>query len=353
MQNSLEKFGYDVSELKSYSGYYKDNVKLKQSSSGGIATAIAEKFIAGGGVCFGVKYTDDFRKAEYCCIDKVSELEQLKGSKYIYADKKITIDSIKYSVYDILKEKLCNGYKVLYIGLGCDIAAVYKYCEFNKVDIRNLYTIDLICNGPTFQEVAKQFIDSIEKKYKSDIKEFTVRYKKCGWEPAYIRAVFHNGKIYEKPFNDSDYGLAFRNYCQEACFSCKFRGKNHKSDITIGDYWGIDKSSDEYNSDGVSIVFVNNPTKSDYLLKLINKDEFELSETDTIRALRGNPNYYRPRPYNSNYEKFKSDFNNKGLHYAARHVFSLKERFIMCIKKVIKRLVPHSIIAKVKNRVYN
>ena len=79
----VDEFGFDISKIKAYSGYYKDERKLRASASGGIATEIAEKFILHGGVVFGVIYSSDFRNAEYYCAQSVDELDKLKGSKYI------------------------------------------------------------------------------------------------------------------------------------------------------------------------------------------------------------------------------------------------------------------------------
>ena len=73
--------------MKAYSGYLKEQKKLVESSSGGVATALSEKIISQGGVVFGVKYTSDYRNTEYCCVESEDKLEYLKGSKYIKSTK--------------------------------------------------------------------------------------------------------------------------------------------------------------------------------------------------------------------------------------------------------------------------
>ena len=87
--------------MKIYSGIIKDKDKLLQSASGGVVTALSEKIIENNGVVFGVRYTQDFYGAEYCYIENLNELNQLKGSKYI--------TSVKGSIFKELEKKLNNA----------------------------------------------------------------------------------------------------------------------------------------------------------------------------------------------------------------------------------------------------
>lgn len=170
--------GFDTSRLKAYSGYFNDNEKLLQSASGGGATAIAEAFLSRGGIVFGVSYSQDFKSAEFVCASTPGELAKLKGSKYIESRKEILIDNKLQSIYKVVAEKLKSNNKVLFIGLGCEVAAMQSYLDTKYIDTTNLYLIDLICHGPTSPEVARQFIEKLEKKFKSKVISFSVRYKK-------------------------------------------------------------------------------------------------------------------------------------------------------------------------------
>ena len=322
---------FNYSELKTYSGYYIDKNKLKESASGGAATVISENIIKSGGCVFGIVYTNNFYEAEYYCAETLEELKKLKGSKYVETKKTITNDGKLCSVYDILENKLKLGKKVLYIGLGCDIGAVYKICENKNLDISNLYTIELICHGPTTKEVHSKYISELEEKFNSKIIDFTVKYKKVGWVPQYIHAEFENRKIYERPFAGSDYGVAFSIYTRKACFNCKFRADNHKADIVIGDYWGLQKDMPGYNEYGVSIMFVRNE-KGDSLIKDIDDTIFSLQETSTKFALENNKMYYKCREKHQKYDAFEKNFKCKGLHYAVTY----RDGFIKAVIRKIK-----------------
>lgn len=72
-----------------------------------------------------------------------------------------------------MAEKLESGLTVLFTGLGCDVAALKSFLKARNTDTSKLFTIDLICYGPTLQEVHRQYIETLEQKYKSRIINFT------------------------------------------------------------------------------------------------------------------------------------------------------------------------------------
>ncbi len=320
MSNNInEEMGFDFSRLVSYAGYYFDNNKLLKSASGGAISVISEEIIKLGGVVFGAIYSDDFKRVEYKCVESLEGLELLRGSKYCETVKEIiTGNGIKRSVYSVLEEKIKEERTILFIGLGCDIGAIIAYCETKNLDTSKLYTIDILCHGPTTSIVHKQFVEGLEKKYHSRINSFSVRYKKNGWKPSYIRAEFENGDVFCIPFYESDYGFAFSHYSKLCCYNCKFKGSNHKADMTCGDFWGIDKTMRGWNANGVSIMFVKSP-KGKELVELIDKEDFYIEEADTSFALKNNKNYYECRPMDKYYDQFRRNLHDRGLHYAVKH----------------------------------
>lgn len=79
---------YSKHDVAIYGGYLNDDVKILQSASGGIATALSEFMLQQGGYVVGVTYSDDFHRAEYVIIDNISDVQKLKGSKYVDCDKR-------------------------------------------------------------------------------------------------------------------------------------------------------------------------------------------------------------------------------------------------------------------------
>ena len=88
------------------------------------------------------------------------------------------------------------------------------------------------------------------------------------------------------------------------------------SDISIGDFWGIEKVAPSFNSDnrGVSLVIVNTEKGQ----RLLEKSEGELNllKVGTSQVLQ--PNLIHPTPANPMRQKFEEDYKNKGFRFVLR-----------------------------------
>lgn len=345
-----EKFGFDVSTISNaYAGYYKDQSSLFACASGGAASALSEKIIEEDGVVIGVCYTDDFKSAVFAYAETKEELIKLRSSKYIYAEKKIYNGKKWVSVFEEVERLLNSGKKVLFIGLGCEVGALIKILEKHNVNRTLLYTIDLICHGPTFPEIQKQYVERLEKKFDSKVNSFSVRYKKRGWEPPYIHAEFDNGKVFEELFYHSDFGFAFKKYSRLSCYQCQFKGDMHYSDLTVGDFWGCKKGMDSYNPMGVSIIFCKTDKGQQMMNMLKLHDNFSVFPADVMFALQNNTNYYRRRIQNKEqYQQFEKDLKSHGLHYAVVNNKGYKQYKKGLFKDRVKRLLPENIIKILK-----
>ena len=93
--------------MKTYAAIYKDNKIRENSSSGGIFSALAEKF----DVVYGVSMTDDCYGAEMIRVE--GDISPLRGSKYFQAK---VGDAFK-----LVKKDVEEGKKVLFSGTGCQI----------------------------------------------------------------------------------------------------------------------------------------------------------------------------------------------------------------------------------------
>ncbi|WP_024866221.1 Coenzyme F420 hydrogenase/dehydrogenase, beta subunit C-terminal domain [Butyrivibrio sp. FCS014] len=303
--------------LAAFAGFYKDDNLLLQSSSGGVATELSSMVIETGGVVYGATYSDDFYSAHYLRVSKKTELDRLKGSKYVFVEKKVAYGDEIVPIYEAVQKDVDTGRKVLFIGLSCDVAAVKKWLEVRKVDTKELFTVELLCDGVTGERVHENYIKHIEAVHNSKIVSFSVRNKRDGWVPLYIWASFENGEEHIVPFYDTAYGYAFLNYKKRTCYECRFKKKNRYADITIGDYWGCDGRMNEYNPNGVSIIYVQTE-KGLKMLDKINSETFTLMETDAEFALRNSPRYFDCHPSNNDWISLDNDINSIGLHNAVR-----------------------------------
>lgn len=299
---------YKEHDVAVYGGYLDDESKLMQSASGGIATALAEHMLEQGGFAAGVAYSEDFYKAEYIIIHDKSEVGRLKGSKYIECDKK--------HIYSDVKRLIESGEKVLFFGLPCTVAALYKFIGSRP---ETLLTCELICRGPTSSEIHQEYLFYLESEYKGKIIDFSVRYKKGAWDPSYLYAKFDNGQVFEKPFYETEYGSAFSIFIKESCYRCIFKGNNRQGDIMIGDFWGATEQDIFWNKYGVSSIFAETGKGNDFLR---STPGIKLFPTTFEKAVENNLMVIRPigiHGKRDKREKFAELFAEKGLLCAARY----------------------------------
>ena len=222
--------------------YSKDDENRKNSSSGGCFGEFAKMILNQKGIVFGVGYDENFNVV-HKCVTNIEELQELKGSKYVQS--KIS-DS-----YKTVQKYLIENKKVLFSGTPCQIAGLKSFLGKNY---ENLYTIDIVCHGVPSQKLFNKYLETYEKA----IKNLKFRDKTNGWNQFGIKVMFEDGE--EKVVvarKDNYMRLFLTNMClRKSCYNCEFR--ESQSDITIGDFWGIDKINNEINDDkGISVLLIN------------------------------------------------------------------------------------------------
>lgn len=310
-----------------YTGFANDINIVKNCASGGIATTIATCFISDGGIVYGVKYSKDCLFIEYSRAESTEELRKFRGSKYA--------QSRKHDIFKRVWADLKDGQKVLFIGLPCDVAALYNFLRNNN---QNLYTIELVCHGVTSPNAHHQFVKSEMSEHHSRMKEFSVRYKKVGWKPYYIYEKYENGSEVVMPFRPTDYGIVFHFLKRPSCYACKFKIYDDafglQADLTVGDNHGASESSPSYNLWGSSVCYVHTD-KGQYLLKSIAAD-FKLNKEKNVTTMvKHNLALFKPFPKKSNYDEFTSEFAHSGLHAACTHPSTAKLESLLRKRKRI------------------
>lgn len=156
-----------------YMGRHKEKAVLKNSSSGGMFTALADYVLGRNGVVFGAVRNNEDGEVYHTFIQHNCDLAPMRLSKYYQSNIN---DS-----YQIANRFLKEGRLVLFTGTACQIAGLYsvmdiKYREF-------LITVDVLCHGVASKLVVDEYIKSKEKKFKKKIKavEFRVKTQDVGW----------------------------------------------------------------------------------------------------------------------------------------------------------------------------
>lgn len=296
---------------KSLGGYSKEESIIKQSASGGFAYTLSSQFIKNGGVVYGVCYSEkNIKNIEYTRCETIEQLLPTRGSKYV--------QSRKYDIYKQVKKDLKTGIEVLFFCLPCEVAALYHYIGVQK----KIYTVNLICHGPTSLKVHSEYIDQLlVDNGKKDITHFSVRHKLEAWKPYYIHAVFNDNSNYNIKFIDTDYGVAFQNLKRPSCSKCRFKVYDSwygmPADITIGDYHLARSGMPHYNHWGSSQVS-SHSEKGDQLIKLV-EDQMKLFPISEKCAVHYNPAFFRPTHVRWNRPLFAYIFKHKGLNAACTH----------------------------------
>lgn len=222
---------------------------LKNSTSGGAFTAITDWIIGNNGVVFGASFDDKYQVVHTCASDYEGR-DRMRGAKYVKSDTG--------GIYNQVEEALKKGKYVLFSGTPCQIAAVKSFCALKKLPQEQLITVDLICHGAPSPVIFADYLKILQKKY-GNLVSYTFRDKEIGWHGQNVTAKFESGKKVNKGFVKYFSALYFRSYItMECCHSCKYSSLFRVGDITLGDFWGVEKYYSKYSDNqGVSLVMIN------------------------------------------------------------------------------------------------
>ena len=326
-----------------YSAFSTRDEVRKKSSSGGISRELINAFNSNytNSVIYG-SMIDETLEVAHKKATQSSEFDQFYGSKYTTSDIS--------SVFDQIKQDISNGADVLFIGTPCQVAAINMLIT-SKKEKKHLFLVDVICHGPGVNSVWKDYISFIQSKY-GKIDEYYFRDKSGGWRNYSIKAVIGKRKISNSPALKIWSYLFFRGYIQrESCFECKFANIKRFSDITLGDFWGIEKINPLMaDNEGVSFVAINS-NKGEMLFSLLDASVIK-NEEDYKSALKTQDNLNGGRLKPVLYEQFWKDYKDCGFVFVAnkygsysllgqirtRILFLLyKIGILQCIKKIIRK----------------
>lgn len=128
-------------------------------------------------------------------------------------------------------------------------------------------------------------------------------------------------------------GLSFR----ENCYSCRYSQVSRVGDITIGDFWGLGKSSPSLLSRtvGISLVFVN--TECGTKLWNLTKTSLTIENRTIEEAVENNWNLHDPSPRPKAKEKFLKTFSRHGINRAVKCCNPHFRRESSSIRQFIRR----------------
>lgn len=247
----------------------KNDKILEKSSSGGFFYEISKLVLDKGGVVFGAAFMFD-QEVKHVKVETIDSLEMLMGSKYV--------QSVKENIWEDVKKELLTQRLVLFSGTPCEVGALMN---FLGKSYENLLSIDFICMGVPSPLVYKKHLRELKSKYKSEIKFLTFRTKKYGAFTHSLYVKFQNNRKYFRTQFAEPYvkGFHARLFLRSSCHSCSFKQEHRVSDITMADFWGLNRTNIPLNREkGVSMIIVQS-SKGKAFFNLI-KSNFKCFSTD-------------------------------------------------------------------------
>lgn len=193
-------------------------------------------------------------------------LAAFRGSKYV--------QSRMGDCYHKVRVFLQQDRRVMFTGTPCQIAGLKNYLG---KDDDNLLTVDVVCHGVPSPKVWRMYLDEIARKggknsvlshpilLNREINSIDFRSKSTGWKKYSFALTLSeaqadgkkNTVLLSSVFMKNPYMCAFLSNLslRPSCYACPAKAGKSGSDITIADFWGIEKVLPELDDDkGVSLV---------------------------------------------------------------------------------------------------
>lgn len=345
----------------------------KGSSSGGVFSMLAESVLEHGGVVFGAMFNDSC-EVVHGYVETKDQLIRLRGSKYVQS----RIGNSFREVDHFLKE----GRTVLFSGTPCQVAGLRNFLKISCANahncLDNLLLVDIVCHGVPSPMIWRDYLSSargmvksgtntnfksnsnnnsiVNTRHKSQFEDASeipegisvnFRDKSHGWRN--YRVVI-DGKSELYAFNPFMAGFLQNYYLRPSCYSCPIKACSichskcrdvptvFASDITLGDYWGIEAAHPEFFDDmGVSLVIVHTSKGAEAMSRLA----VDSLKSDFASAVKKNPSIVSNPEIPARYDDFWTAYKKEGVAAIGKFATTpskthiLKSRFRCLIRRLL------------------
>lgn len=230
----------------------KDDSLRMRSSSGSVFGLLAKRVLDVGGTVYGAAFAEGCLTVSHVRVDSEDNLDTVMRSKYVQS-------SVGVEVYEGVEGDLRDGRKVLFSGTACQVAAMRNYLALKKVPADGLLLVEVVCHGAPSPRLWSEWLGHVSGG-SGGITEVSFRDKSTGWSNYSVRYGAQGGSDRLVNHEDDWYMKAFlRNASlRQSCLDCPAK-RCCGSDVTLGDFWGIQRISPEAAADdmGVSAVICN------------------------------------------------------------------------------------------------
>lgn len=306
----------------------KDTEIRTQSSSGGLFSVLAGEILQRSGVVFGAGFDDQWH-VRHRFIERIEQLPLLRTSKYVQSDVG--------DCYARAKEFLEAGRWVYFSGTPCQIQGLRAYLgkDYDKLILQ-----DIVCHGVPSERAWDAYLDQVHGGADA-VGAVNFRDKKQGWKLYGMRIELGNALTYETERDQDAYMKAFLSNLdlRPSCYNCVNKTAKRNCDVTLADYWGIERVHPEIDAEpGVSLVLLQSE-KGKRLLEDVSA-QLQIVKTDAKQALQYNA---------SAITSVKKIRGKRGAFFAG-----YQEDFATCVEKINRVSLyrrAYSMLGRIKYRV--
>lgn len=274
----------DLPESICYAAEHKNLEVVFDSTSGGLFSALAEYTYRQHGFVGGAIFNEDLSVSQFISADK-HDLPRLRSSKYLQSNAE--------GFYKEIKGLVLAGEQVLVCGTPCQMAALRA---FLGKDYDNLIIVDFICRGVNSPKIWQKYLQSFEERYGAKVVFAKAKSKEYGWRNLTQKVKLEDGREFFETGKVSNFTRGYLQtnaYCRPSCYECHFKEFPRMADITLADFWGIEKYNQKLEKNiGTSLVMVNSQKGQAYFAKIEGKiNSFEMP---FAAAVAGNPALVKP-----------------------------------------------------------
>lgn len=229
--------------IEAYAARHRDERELSASQSGGAFVAISDFVLRQGGCVYGAVFDEHFGVVHESAATAVQR-DRMRGSKYVQSDLG--------DVFKKVKEDLLASRTVLFSGTPCQVAGLYAVLDDELK--QGLLTVSLLCYGVASPAIWEEALKWIERKHGKRIEHACFRDKKFGW-----RSCRESFRLSDGTVLHPDTRVFRKSFFRPSCGECPFASMDRPSDISIGDFWGVENVFPEMGEDnkGCSLVLCN------------------------------------------------------------------------------------------------
>lgn len=269
--------------MEAYAAVGRCDSLVKKSASGGVFATLAMQCMNVGGMVSGAVIDTGVESVlvYHILSENVEDITRMQGSKYVQSDA--------WKCYEEVIRAVRLGRQVLFSGTPCQVSAVKRLTG----NPENLITMDIVCHGVPSLRMLNDYVKILNRRFRGKTVQVIFRDKACG-KNFCARVDLRKGKCLKQLYIRAHQMSFYQHFLEgaiyrDSCYSCPYACLERVSDITIGDYWGIEKYHGEVvekrNGTGKtdwSCILVNTPKGKTFLSEYSGMLDLHLSKATYV-----------------------------------------------------------------------